>query len=172
LTEQYVFIRAAESGTVSGESRAYKAFLIAVGVFGVMALAMGAVGLYTVAMGETGDSPDVDVLGPYACEEFDGDPAVGHDPDYEVERTLLGGTELATFDVNGTADGPRVNATTEGRLLAASARRPDGTNVSTRVVDDENRVVVEPEGTGPFRLWVDSIGDESTITRTRLDICL
>jgi hypothetical protein len=31
--------------------------------------------------------------------------------------------------------------------------------------------VIETNTSTPFRLWVDNIAEESTVTRTRLDIC-
>jgi len=156
---------------VFGDSKAYDALIALVFLFGLGAVIVSGVGLYTILTGGTVDEPQVDVLGAYACEEFEGDPEVGHEATYDIEREVLGGTEFASFDATETATGLRINATTEGRLLSASARRADGTNVSVQVVQDENRVLVDHEGSEPFRLWVDSIGAESTITRTRLAVC-
>jgi hypothetical protein len=157
---------------VLGEGGTYRVLLALALLAGVAAIAFSAFGLVTILTGGTTSGPaDTDVLGEFACEEFGGDPEPAHDPEYEVERTLLGGTEVSAFNLSRTGDGVRIELTTEGRLLDASARQPDGTNVSVRAVDGRNRVVVEHETGTPVRLWVDSIGEESTITRTRLDVC-
>ncbi|MEF8976785.1 MAG: hypothetical protein V5A21_11215, partial [Halapricum sp.] len=44
--------------------------------------------------GTTTDEGRADVLGSLDCEAFDGDPGVAHVTDYEIERTLRGGSEL------------------------------------------------------------------------------
>lgn len=155
-----------------GDGKAYQALLALAFLAGIVAIGFSAFGMYTILTGGTTSGPaDADVLGAAACEEFDGDPDPAHDPDYEVERTLLGGSEIAAFEVVETGDGARIEVTTEGRLLAGSARRPDGTNVTVRAVEGENRLVAEPGPATAVRLWVDSIGEGSTITRTQLDVC-
>jgi hypothetical protein len=157
---------------VLGDGQTYRVLMALAVLAGAAAIGFSAFGLFTILTGGTTTGPvDTDVLGEFACEEFGGDPEPAHDPEYEVERTVLSGTEVTAFNLTRTDDGVRIELTTEGRLLDASARRPDGTNVSVRAVDGENRVVVEHDAGTPVRLWVDSIGEESTITRTRLDVC-
>jgi hypothetical protein len=157
---------------VPSDRKTYQVLLSLAFIVGFAAIAFSAFGLFTVLTGGTTSGPvDADVLGEYTCDAFGGDPEPAHDPDYEVEQTLLGGTEIAEFNLTETEAGVRVAVTTEGRLLAGSARRPDGTNVTVRAVEGDNRLVVEHGDTTPFRLWVDSIGEESTITRTELDVC-
>ncbi|MEF8976784.1 MAG: hypothetical protein V5A21_11210 [Halapricum sp.] len=78
---------------------------------------------------------------------------------------------MKAFNATSSAERFRIEVNTAGRLLEASARRPDGTNVTVRTVRDDNRLVVKLGGATAFRIWIDTIGEDSTITRTRLDIC-
>ena len=155
-----------------GDGEAYQALIGVAVVAGMAAIGLSAFGMYTILTGGTTSGPaDTDVLGEAACEEFGGDPEPAHDPSYEIERTLLGGSELAEFEIVGTGDEARIAVTTEGRLLDGSARQPDGTNVTVRTVEDENRLLADHGNVTAVRLWIDSIGEESAITRTQLDIC-
>lgn len=157
---------------MSSRQTTYRALLGIALVAGVAAIGFSLFGVYTVFTGGTTSDPgDADVLGSLECEAFDGDPGVAHATDYEIERTLRGGSELKAFNATSSAEGLRIEVTTEGRLLEASARRPDGTNVTVRTFGEDSRLVVEQGGATAFRLWIDTIGEDSTITRTRLDIC-
>jgi hypothetical protein len=149
---------------------AYRGLMALAFVVGLGAVAFSGFGLYTVFTDDPSDAAENDVLGEYACAAFEGDPEPAHAADYEIERTLLGTSEIDAFNVTATGTVFRANLTTKGRLLAASARQADGTNVSVRRVSDD-RLVIDHDHGGPFRLWIDSIGEESTITRTELDIC-
>ena len=129
-----------------GEGDSYRVLLALAFLAGIAAIGFSAFGLFTILTGGTTSGPaDADVLGEFACEEFEGDPAPAHDPEYEVERTVLSGTEVTAFNLTRAGDRVRIEVATEGRLLDASARRPDGTNVSVRAVDGENRVVLDHE---------------------------
>ncbi|MEF8826230.1 MAG: hypothetical protein V5A34_02765 [Halapricum sp.] len=157
---------------MSSRQTTYRALLGIALLAGVVAIGFSLFGVYTALTGgTTTDEGRADVLGSLECAAFDGDPDLAHATDYAIERTLRGGSELKAFNATSTPEGLRIEATTEGRLLEASARRADGTNVTVRTFDGENRLVVEQEDGTPFRLWIDTIGDESTITRTRLDVC-
>ena len=149
---------------------AYRGLMALAFAVGLAAVAFSGFGLYTVFTDDSSDGAERAVLGEYACADFEGDPEPAHAADYGIERTLLGASEIDAFEVTTTDSGFRANLTTKGRLLAASARRVDGTNVSVRRVG-EDRLVLDHNRSGPFRLWIDSIGAESTITRTELDVC-
>ncbi|MFC7058081.1 hypothetical protein [Halovenus salina] len=76
---------------------------------------------------------------------------------------------MATF--NGSVTGTRVaiSLNVTGALLDASGNQPDGTPIPAETTGD--RVVVERNTSEPFRLWVDSVNDDGTVTRMQLDIC-
>lgn len=151
---------------------AYRALALIVVVVGVGATVFGAAGLYVVLTGGTTDgAPEVDVLGEYDCASFDGDPEVNHDPDYEIERTLLGGSEVKSFNVSSNGTTFRIELVVSGELLDASASRADGTAVPVQQASDENRLVITGTDSAPLRLWVDSVSEDATVTRTQLDIC-
>lgn len=155
---------------MSGSNTLYRALFAVFSIFAISAVAMGGFGLYVVLTGGTTDGQaEVDVLGGFACEEFDGDLEIAHEPDYEVERTVLSGTEIESFEAEAVGDGYRFNVTVAGELLDASARRADGQELP--VEQDGTGLVIETNTSTPFRLWVDNIAEESTVTRTQLDIC-
>jgi len=159
---------------MSQEFTPYRLLLAVLGLFAVGAVIVGGVGLYTVLTGGTADGdPAVDVLGDYDCAAgtFDGSPDVLHDPSYDVERTVLSGTEVESFDSERTDEGYRYEFVLDGPLLDASASRPDGTPVRVRTVDNGSRVAVTTNTTGPIRVWIDTVADEATVTRSRLDVC-
>lgn len=151
---------------------AYRVLLLAVVVVGIGATVFGFAGLYVVLTGGTTDgTPAVDVLGEYECSGFDGDPEVEHEAAYEVERTLLGGSEVESFDASTNSTHLRAELVVSGQVLNASASSADGTAVPVRQSDDGNRVVVAVADPAPLRLWVDSLSEDSRVTRTQLDIC-
>lgn len=138
-------------------------------VFGLIAVAFSSVGLYMVFAGSTDSGPEQVELGDFACEEFDGDPEIAHDADYQVSRTLRGTSQIDSINATDTGDGVRLAITVNGEFLNGSASRPDGTNVPVRTPADGPDLVVETTET-PFRLWIDNI-DDSTVTRTQLEVC-
>jgi len=151
---------------------AYRALLLAVVVVGLGATVFGFGGLYVVLTGGTTDGPaDTDILGAYECPGFDGDPDVKHEATYEIEQTLVGGSQVESFNASANSTDLRVDLTVGGQVLNASASRADGTAVPVRRPETGSRVVVAGADPEPVRLWVDSLSDESTVTRTRLDIC-
>jgi hypothetical protein len=151
---------------------AYRVIVGFLALMAVVAVAAGGVGLYTVLTGGTGDgTPETDVLGEYACEEFDADPAVGHNSSYGVDRTLLGGSAIASVNASVTDGGLRMRIDVNGGILSASASRPDGAAVPVEQVEGADRLVIETPDPGPFRLWIDSVSDEAVVTRTQLDVC-
>lgn len=152
----------------------YRLILAVLGLFAVGAVIVGGIGLYTVLTGGTADGdPAVDVLGAYDCAdgEFTGDPEIVHEPAYDIERTTLGGTEVESFDSERTEEGYRYAFVMAGELLDASASRPDGTPVTARALGNGSRVVVRSNTTGPVRVWLDTVTEDATVTRSRLDIC-
>jgi hypothetical protein len=153
-------------------SLAYRAILAVLAVGALAAAVFGAYGLYTVLTGGTTDgSVTVDVLGEYDCEEFGGDPEVAHNSSYGVDRTLLSGSVIDSFEASDTEDGLRLEFAVDGGVLGASAARPDGTELPVSQLEDENRVVVELPDRSPVRVWIDSVSEEATVTRTQLDVC-
>ena len=149
---------------------AYNAILIGFGVMAVAAVVMGSAGLYVVLTGGTTDGGvEADVLGEFGCEEFDADLEMAHDPGYEVDRTLLDGREVDAFEPNVAGGGYRFTVTVAGELINASARRTDGSELP--VDRDGSELVVETNSSASFRLWIDTISETTSVTRTRLDIC-
>ena len=108
--------------------RAYRALLVLLAVGAVGATIFGGYGLYTVLTGGTTDGTvAIDALGEYDCEEFDGDPEVIHNASYGVDRTLLGGSVLESFNHSREGDRLRLVFDVDGGVLGTSASRPDGT---------------------------------------------
>ena len=157
---------------MAGDGRTYRVLVAGVGLLGLVAVALGAAGLFAVLTGGPADEPaGEDVLGDLACESFDGDPAVAHEADYDVERTLVDGSELVAAESSMNGSTVRVAVLVEGELLNASARTEDSRTLAVeRFEDDDRAVIAAPEG-DPFRLWVDSLADDATVTRTRLEVC-
>jgi len=156
---------------VFGDSKAYDALIALVFLFGLGAVIVSGVGLYTILTGGTVDEPQVDVLGAYACEEFDAAPAVGHNSSYGIDRTLLGGSAIASVNASVTDGRLRMRIDVDGGILGASASRPDGAGVPIEQVEGADRLVIDTPEPGPFRLWIDSVSDEAVVTRTQLDVC-
>jgi len=155
---------ASQSSTV-----AYRAVVVAIFLLGGLAVVGGFAGTYVALTGGLDSGEEFDVLGAFECETFESDPQVVHETEYAIEREVLSPTEVATF--NGSVDGERVTITLEttGPLLAASGNQPDGRPIPVEI--DGDTLVVERNSTAPFRLWVDSVGEEGTVTRMQLDIC-
>lgn len=152
--------------------RAYRALLLLLAVGAVGATIFGGYGLYTVLTGGTTDGTvAIDALGEYDCEEFDGDPEVIHNASYGVDRTLLGGSVLESFNHSREGDRLRLVFDVDGGVLGTSASRPDGTEIPVEQVQGEDRVVVELSDPAPLRLWIDSVSEDATVARTELDIC-
>jgi hypothetical protein len=150
----------------------YKALIGLMAAVALLATTFGFGGLFVVLTGGTMDGdPGVDILGGYDCETFDGDPEVAHEAGYEIEVTLVDGTEVGSFNGTAVDGGTRVTIEMEGELLNASARGPDGTDIPLRQDQDRDRVVIERVGPEPFRLWIDSVSADATVTRTKLDVC-
>ena len=151
---------------------AYRALAVFVVLFAVAATVFGFGGLYVVLTGGTTDGvPETDVLGEYDCATFDGEPEVQHDAAYEVERTLVGGSEVEAFDASSNETTLRIELAVAGETLDASASRADGTAVTVRRPDNGSRLVIAGIDPAPLRIWVDSLSNESAVTRTQLDIC-
>jgi len=153
-----------------GDGLAYRGLLGFFALMALLATVFGGFGVYTILTGGTTDGQvESNKLGEFDCETFDGDPAVGHQADYGTDRTVLGDSRLESFNTTDTGDGYRINITVEGAVLGVSASQADGTPVS--VARDDNRISIEREDATPFRLWIDSVDDEATVTRSQLDIC-
>jgi hypothetical protein len=161
--------QAPAAGSNPSASIAYRAVVLAVFGLGSLAVVGGLAGTYVALTGGLGGGEEFDVLGAYECETFEGDPAVVPETEYAIEREVLTPTEVATF--NGTVDGETVRVTLEttGPLLAATANQPDGRVIPVQT--EEDTLTVARNSTEPFRLWVDAVGEEGTVTRMRLDIC-
>lgn len=149
----------------------YRVFLAIIVVLGVGAAGAGSIGLYTVLTDSTSETASTETLGEFGCERFDGDPEVAHEASYGLDRTLSSDDEIKTFDTTHTETGIRIEITVAGGLLDASARTVDGSVVTVDSIDGEPRLVVEYDETTPFRLWVDSVSEDATVVRTRLDVC-
>ncbi|WP_267163883.1 hypothetical protein [Halovenus salina] len=155
-----------ESGRTS--AIAYRVVMVSILLIGGIAVVVGIAGTFVALTGgPSGEA--VDALGEFECNSFEGDPQVVHDTDYAIEREVLNPTEVATF--NGSVTGTRVaiSLNVTGALLDASGNQPDGTPIPAETTGD--RVVVERNTSEPFRLWVDSVNDDGTVTRMQLDIC-
>lgn len=152
----------------AGYGSAYGAILVGTAVFGAIAVVVGVGGTFVVLTGGSG-GPSTNSLDGFVCESVDGDPQVVHETDYEVEQRIFNPGEVATF--NGTVRGEqvRVSLNTSGPLLAASATELSGRPVDIDVTGD--RIRVNRSTTAPFRLWVDSVSEDGSVTRMRLDIC-
>ena len=152
--------------------RVYRTLLVVLAVGAVGATIFGGYGLYTVITGGTTDgSVAIDALGEYDCEEFDGNPEVIHNASYGVDRTLLGGSALESFNHSRDGDRLRLVFDVDGGVLGTSASRPDGTEIPVEQVQEESHIVVELSDPAPLRLWIDSVSEDATVTRTELDIC-
>lgn len=158
-----------EGGFLGGTSLAYRTVVFTVVAIGGAAFIAGGAGTFLALTGGIDGGEEFDVLGEYECEEFDGDPQVVHNADYEIERQVLSPSEVSDFDGTSTDNGVNVSLETEGVLLAASANEPDGEPIT--VDTDDDHVFIERNTTQPFRLWVDSVAEDGTVTRMQLDIC-
>lgn len=157
-----------ESGLSDG-NWGYRAVVFGVVAIGGIAVVAGVAGLFVVLTGGFDGGEEFDVLGEYECEEFEADPEVVHDAEYETEREILSPSEVSEFDATLTDDGVTVTLVPDGVLLAASATGLDGEAID--VTTDDDRVFLERETTSPFRLWVDLVAEDGTVTRMQLDIC-
>ena len=160
-----------ESGLFGGRSLAYRAVMIGVAGIGIVAIAAGLAGTFVALTGGFDGGEEFDVLGEYECDTFDADPGVVHESDYEIQRQVLDPSEVSEFDGSTTDEGLSLTLETNGVLLAASANEPDGRPIDVGVDRDDDRVLLERETTEPFRLWVDSVAEDGTVTRMQLDIC-
>lgn len=155
-----------ESGSTGGI--AYRVVMLSVFALGGIAVVVGIAGTFIVLTGGP-DSEEFDVLGEFECNSFDADPQVVHDTNYAVERDVLNPTEVASFNGSVTDSRVELSLNTTGALLEASGNQPDGTPILVETVN--NSVLVERNTTAPFRLWVDSVNEDGTVTRMQLDIC-
>lgn len=155
-----------------GTSLAYSAVMITVVVVGGLAVVVGAAGVFISLTGGLDGGEEFEVLGAYECEEpLANDPQVVHETEYAIERQVLSPSEVETF--NGSVEDGTVEITVEtaGPLLAASATEPDGRPIDIETVQQQDSITVERATTAPFRLWIDAVGEEGTVTRMQLDIC-
>lgn len=154
------------------DSWTYRIFVGTLMLFGLVAIIASAVGVHTVLTGGTAEGPpEVEELGAFGCEEFDADPPVPHGDSHGAERTLLSGSVLVAVNGTTTDEGFRIVFVVDEQLLETSASRADGSTVPVERIDEENRVIVEGTDTTPFRLWIDTVDDDATVSRTQLDIC-
>lgn len=148
----------------------YRGILLVAGVVAVGAVLFSGYGLYMSLTGGPTADEEPSMLGEYQCEEFAGDPEIAHDSEFESPRTVVDDSYLAGFNTSSTETGLRIEVVTDGPLLNASAREPDGTVVDVDPVPEENRAVITGRGTTPFRLFLDSVSGDSAV-RTELDVC-
>lgn len=152
-----------------GESAiAYNVVVVSVLLLGSIAVVVGLAGTFVALTGGP-SGEEFDVLGEFECDSFEADPQVVHDTDYAVEREVLTPTAVKRFNGSVTDTGVAISLNTTGALLDASGNQPDGTPIPVETVGDN--VVVERNTTAPFRLWVDSVNEDGTVTRMQLDIC-
>lgn len=151
---------------------AYRAVMLMIVLIGIAGVALGFGGLYVVLTGGTTDgTPEADVLGEYECTSFEGDPEPNHDTTYQIERTLVGGSGFESFDAARNDTHLRIELAVEGELLGASASSADGTALPVRQSDDGDRVIITDDDPGPIRAWIDSLSNDSRVTRTEIEIC-
>lgn len=160
-----------KSGLFGGRGLAYRAVMIGIAAIGIVAVVAGLAGTFVALTGGFDGGEESDVLGEYGCEAFDGDPGVVHESDYEIERQVLSPSEVSQFEGTLIDEGVNITLETGGVLLAASANEPDGQPIDVGVDRDADRVLLERDTTEPFRLWVDSVAEDGTVTRMQLDIC-
>lgn len=138
-------------------------------LIGLMAVVVSSAGLYVIFTGGVDSGPERVELGEFACEEFDGDPEVAHAAGYETERTVRGTSQIDSLNATDTGSGVRLEINVTGEFLGGSASLTDGTNLTVETPADGPDIVIETAET-PFRLWFDNI-DDSTVTRTQLEVC-
>jgi hypothetical protein len=149
-----------------GKFQVFLGFLGAVGVITVAA-SFGAV--FIILTGGTDGGGEVATFPEgFGCNQFNGDPNVGHEANYGITQNV---TRSALDSIEGgiTDDGFELSFNMlDPTVLNASARYPDGTAVP---LETQNATVtVSDNSTESFRLWIDS-ADRGVITRTELDIC-
>jgi len=146
----------------------YQVFVVFLGIAGVGAIAFSAFGLVTILSGGVDSGDTVTFPDGFGCQEFNGDPDVGHETGYGiVSNTTLGALE--SFTANTTDSGFELRANvSEPRVLNVSARHPDGRAVPVESRDGIVRLTTND--TTPFRLWIDS-AEGGIITRSTIDIC-
>lgn len=146
----------------------FQLFMGFVGLIGLLAVGFGFFGLFMVLTGGTDGGQAASVPEAFECDEFHGDPAVGHEAPGGISQNT---TVRAMHSIDGTVgDGSfevRFNVS-DPAVLDASARQNDGTPVPVDVRG--TTVVVEHDEFAPFRIWIDS-ADQGFITRSELDIC-
>jgi len=149
-----------------GKFQVFLGFLGAVGIIAVV-VSFGVV--FVILTGGTdGGGEAASLPEGFGCDQFDGNPNVGHEANYGITQNVTvreldsveGGLTDGRFELSFNMSDPTV--------LNASARYPDGTAVP---VDIRNETVtVSDNSTESFRLWIDS-ADRGVISRTTLDIC-
>lgn len=157
----------AESGGSS--NLAYRAVMLSIILLGGIAFVVGVAGTFVVLTGGTDQDQTAAVLGEYACETFEEDPQVVHKTDYEIERRVLSPTLVSAFNTTEGTQAVNLSVKTEGPLLAASANTPAGRPITIETRKD--RAYINRTSTAPFRLFIDTVSEDGTVTRMQLDIC-
>lgn len=160
-----------DTSLLGENSLAYRAVMIAVIAVGGVAVLAGTAGTFVVLTGGTSGGGGSDILGAYECEEFDGDPQVVHDTEYQIQQRILSPVEVSQFNASTDEGGMTITLETKGALVAASANEPDGRPINLSTDSDRDRVVLEHPTIQPVRLWVDAVAEGGTVTRMQLDIC-
>jgi len=155
-----------DEGTGYGSS--YSAILFGTAAVGAVALAVGLGGTF-VALTGGGDGPSPAGLDGFVCESFDGDPDVTRQSTYTVERQVVSPAEVSSFDGTVRKANVSIVLETAGPLLEAWATAPTGRPIGVETRGDQVRI--DRTTTAPFRLWVDSVSEDGTVTRMQLDLC-
>jgi hypothetical protein len=152
-----------------GKFQVFLGFLGAVGLIAVV-VSFGVVFIILTGGTDGGGGEVATFPEGFGCDQFNGDPNVGHEANYGVTQNVTrraldaieGGVTDGGFELSFNVSDPTV--------LNASARHPDGTPVPLETDDENTTVTVSDNNTESFRLWIDS-ADRGVITRTQLDIC-
>lgn len=151
-----------------GDLKQFQVFLGFVVLMGLVVVVVSFGAVFVILTGGVGDGDVAAFPEGFQCQEFNGDPDVGHESAYGITVN----TTLSALDaINGgsTDEGFELSFNvSDPSVLNVSARRADGTAVPVTV---QNRTVrVASNSTAPFRLWIDT-ARSGTITRSELDIC-
>lgn len=147
----------------------FQVFLGFLGVIGVLTVVVSFGAVFVILTGGTdGGGEAASFPEGFGCDQFNGDPSIGHEANYGVTQNVTrrvldsvqGGLTDSGFELSLNMSDPTV--------LNASARHPDGTPVPLETRN--TTVTVSDNSTESFRLWIDS-ANGGVITRTQLDIC-
>ena len=149
----------------------FQAFLGFIGLIGLITVVASFGAVFVILTGGTdGGGEAASLPDGFGCDQFNGDPNIGHEAGYGITQNttrrgldaIEGGITNSGFELSFNMSDPTV--------LNASARHPDGTAVPLEIDDNNTIVTVTDTSRESFRLWIDS-ANGGVISRTQLDIC-